>query len=68
MHEKRGICFTIKTFQEKKGIISNPYMGFTSFQHFRGKKLYSDYVTGRSSGVDSCEIAESFLGMRKEID
>lgn len=44
-----------KTFTEKKGVIINPYIGFTSFQHFRGEKLYSDCITGRSSGVASCE-------------
>lgn len=37
----------IKVFKEKKGVIYNPYIGFTSFQHFRGGKLYSDCITGR---------------------
>ncbi|MBQ9939767.1 MAG: DUF4832 domain-containing protein [Oscillospiraceae bacterium] len=38
----------IKKFNEKKGVITNPYIGFTSFQHFRGEALYSDCITGRS--------------------
>jgi len=37
----------IRYFDEAKGVIVNPYIGFTSFQHFRGEKLYSDCVTGR---------------------
>lgn len=45
----------IKRFEEKKGIIYNPYIGFTSFNHFRGEALYSDCITGRSNGVASCE-------------
>ena len=45
----------IKKFQEKKGIIYNPYIGFTSFQHFRGEKLYSDCITNVTTGVATCE-------------
>lgn len=44
----------IKRFNEKKGVVYNPYIGFTSFQHFRGEALYSDCITGRS-GIASCE-------------
>lgn len=44
----------VKNFKEKQGVIINPYIGFTSFQHFRGEKLYSDCITGRS-GIASCE-------------
>ena len=45
----------IKMFTEKKGVVYNPYIGFTSFQHFRGEALYSDCITGRSTGVAGCE-------------
>ena len=45
----------LKRFTEKKGVIYNPYIGFTSFQHFRNGALYSDCITGRASGVASCE-------------
>lgn len=44
----------IKKFKELQGVIYNPYIGFTSFQHFRGEKLYSDCITGRV-GVASTE-------------
>ena len=43
-----------KKFKELQGVIYNPYIGFTSFQHFRGDKLYSDCITGRA-GVASTE-------------
>lgn len=44
----------IKKFDEVQGVIINPYIGFTSFQHFRGEKLYSDCITGRA-GIASTE-------------
>ena len=37
----------IKTFEPLQGVVVNPYIGFTSFQHFRGEKLYSDCIAGR---------------------
>ncbi len=43
-----------KNFKEYHGVIYNPYVGFTSFQHFRGEKLYSDCITG-TGNVASCE-------------
>ena len=45
----------IKRFKEKKGVVYNPYIGFTSFNHFRNDALYSDCITGRNNGVASCE-------------
>lgn len=47
-----------KTFKEYDGVITNPYIGITSFNHFRNGKLYSDCITG-SGNVASCET-ESF--------
>lgn len=44
----------IKSFKEKQGVISNPYIGFTSFNHFRGEALYSDCVVGQQ-GLAGCE-------------
>lgn len=44
----------VKTFKPLQGVVTNPYIGFTSFQHFRGEKLYSDCITGRA-GVASTE-------------
>lgn len=40
-------------FQPKKGVIYNPYIGFTSFQHFRGEALYSDCIAGKSVGTET---------------
>ena len=37
----------IKKFEPLQEVLSNPYIGFTSFQHFRDEKLYSDCVAGR---------------------
>ena len=45
----------IKKFKELKGVIYNPYIGFTSFNHFRGEKLYSDCITNVTTGVATCE-------------
>lgn len=42
------------TFNPTDQLLINPYVGFTSFQHFRGEKLYSDCITGRN-GVASIE-------------
>lgn len=41
-------------FEYKREEKQNPYIGFTSFQHFRGEKLYSDCITGRD-GIAGCE-------------
>ena len=38
----------IKIFKALQGVLSNPYIGFTSFQHFRDEALYSDCISGRS--------------------
>lgn len=33
-------------FMPLSGVLPNPYIGFTTFQHFRGAPLYSDRMTG----------------------
>lgn len=43
-----------KTFKEYDGVVSNPYIGFTSFNHFRDGKLYSDCIAG-SGNMVGCE-------------
>ncbi len=43
-----------KKFNYKTEQFQNPYIGFTSFQHFRGEKLYSDCITGKD-GIAGCE-------------
>ncbi|MBQ8685375.1 MAG: DUF4832 domain-containing protein [Clostridia bacterium] len=40
-------------FQPLKGPIDNPYIGFTSFNHFRGEALYSDCIAGKSVGTET---------------
>lgn len=44
----------IRRYREFKGVMANPYIGFTSFNHFRNEKLYSDCITG-SGNIASCE-------------
>ncbi len=43
-----------KEFTEKKGVIYNPYIGFTSFNHFRNDPLYSDSIVG-DKALCGCE-------------
>ena len=43
-----------KYFKEKQGVISNPYIGFTSFNHFRDDPLYSDSIVG-DKALCGCE-------------
>ena len=43
-----------KYFKEKQGVILNPYIGFTSFNHFRGDPLYSDSIVG-DKALCGCE-------------
>lgn len=43
-----------KYFKEKQGVIANPYIGFTSFNHFRNEPLYSDSIVG-DKALCGCE-------------
>ena len=43
-----------KFYQYQKENKQNPYIGFTSFNHFRGEALYSDCIVGRT-GLAGCE-------------
>ena len=47
---------TVK-FQATDELLYNPYVGFTSFQHFRGEALYSDRISGKS-GSAGCETED----------
>lgn len=38
----------VKTLKKTDALLKNPYIGFTSFQHFRDEELFSD--TGRTEG------------------
>lgn len=44
----------IKKFRQLRGVIYNPYIGFTSFQRFRGDNLYSDRIVDKTGRV-GCE-------------
>lgn len=41
--------FKSVNFEPSDELIYNPYIGFTSFQHFRGEALYSDRISGRDN-------------------
>ena len=43
-----------KTFGYKREVKPNPYIGFTTFNHFEGEALYSDCVVGKQ-GIAGCE-------------
>ena len=43
-----------KTFGYKREVKANPYIGFTTFNHFEGEALYSDCVVGKQ-GIAGCE-------------
>ena len=47
----------IKQFKETNRVIYNPYIGFTSFQHFRNEALYSDCIVGHH-GIAGCETED----------
>lgn len=43
-----------RKFSYQKESKQNPYIGFTSFNHFRGEALYSDCIVGKQ-GLAGCE-------------
>jgi len=47
-------------FKEKEEEQQNPYIGFTSFQHFRGECLYSDVITDPQNNMLETEPLECF--------
>ena len=46
------------TYKPEEGI--NPYIGFMSFQHFRGEKLYSDSVVKPENNFTETEPFECY--------
>ncbi len=48
------------TFAYKREEGQNPYCGFTSFQHFRGEKLYSDIVVRPENRLTETENVECY--------
>ena len=49
-----------KYFEYKKEEAQNPYIGFCSFQHFRGEKLYSDIVVRPENNMCETEDVECY--------
>lgn len=50
----------IRTFGRKEEEKQNPYIGFTSFQHFRDEALYSDVVVKTEHGNTETENLECY--------
>ena len=44
-----------KTFSYKREDKQNPYIGFMSFNHFRGENLYSDCIVSKENKLAGCE-------------
>lgn len=54
-------CLTeIKSFGYKPEEGQNPYIGFMSFQHFRGEKMYSDIVVREEANRTETERVECY--------
>lgn len=51
---------TVTKFAYKREEGQNPYCGFTSFQHFRGEKLYSDIVVRPENRMTETENVECY--------
>jgi len=51
---------TINTFKYKVEEGQNPYIGFTSFQHFNGEKLYSDSIVRPENKFTETEPFECY--------
>ena len=51
---------TVSKFNYKKEEKQNPYIGFTSFQHFRGEKLYSDCIVLPENNYTETEHYECY--------
>ncbi len=49
-----------KTFGYKRESKQNPYIGFTSFQHFRNDELYSDLIVRPENNMTETEHVECY--------
>ena len=50
----------IRKFSYKKESKQNPYIGFTSFQHFRNDELYSDLIVKPENNMTETEHVECY--------
>ncbi len=56
----KRLADTTFTYNYKREEGQNPYIGFMSFQHFRGEKLYSDLVVKPENKMCETETVECF--------
>ena len=49
-----------KSFAYKRECKQNPYIGFTSFQHFRNDELYSDLIVKPENNMTETEHVECY--------
>ncbi len=49
-----------KVFSYSKEAFDNPYMGFNTFQHFKGEKLYSDIIVDPKNNMTETEHIECY--------
>ncbi len=49
-----------KAFGYKREVKQNPYIGFTSFQHFRNDELYSDLIVRPENNMTETEHVECY--------
>ena len=50
----------VNNFNYKREERQNPYIGFTSFQHFNGEKLYSDSIVRPENNYTETEAFECY--------
>ncbi len=53
-------CMKKAQFEYRAEEGQNPYIGFTSFQHYRGEKLYSDIVVKPENKMTETERVECY--------
>lgn len=53
-------CMKVNYFKTRKEEGQNPYIGFTSFQHFRDEALYSDLIVRPENNLTETEHVECY--------
>lgn len=55
-----NFCMKVNHFKTRKEEGQNPYIGFTSFQHFRDEALYSDLIVRPENNLTETEHVECY--------
>lgn len=55
-----NFCMKVNYFNTRKEEGQNPYIGFTSFQHFRDEALYSDLIVRPENNLTETEHVECY--------